>query len=230
MSVLLSAALIVRDEARVLEDCLASIRPVVDEIIVVDTGSVDDSPAIAARYGARVIHHPWQNDFAEARNVSLDAAQGEWSSTSTPTSVSAAATGQASSGCSRVLPEVAFRLLLRPDQVSTPYREYRMWRHDRRIRFTGHIPRGDGRDRRRVRRRPAPDRRLRAHARAPGLRGRPGPQAPAQPAAAARRDSARSHQPVQTPPPRPRPRRPGRTGRRPRGLDRGRGRGAAKAV
>ena len=46
---LLSAALIVRDESAVLADCLASIRPVVDEIIVVDTGSTDGSPEIAAR-------------------------------------------------------------------------------------------------------------------------------------------------------------------------------------
>ncbi|MGO9882155.1 MAG: glycosyltransferase family 2 protein, partial [Solirubrobacteraceae bacterium] len=78
MSVMLSGALIVRDESRVLSDCLASIREIVDEIVVVDTGSVDDSVEIARRYGARVIHHPWRDDFAQARNAALDAARGEW--------------------------------------------------------------------------------------------------------------------------------------------------------
>ena len=62
MSVLLSGALIVRDESRVLGECLASIRDVVDEIVVVDTGSIDDTADIARDYGARVIHHAWRND------------------------------------------------------------------------------------------------------------------------------------------------------------------------
>ncbi len=136
---LLSAALIVRDEAAVLADCLASIRPVVDEIIVVDTGSVDRSPEIAGEYGARLIRHPWRDDFADARNVALDAAQGEWIlyidaderlAPTGPVVVEALLTDAA---------EVAFRLLLRPDSVSSPYLEYRLWRNDPRIRFVGRI-------------------------------------------------------------------------------------------
>lgn len=136
---LLSAALIVRDEARVLDECLSSIRDVVDEIVVVDTGSVDDSPAIAARHGARVIHHPWRDDFAESRNVGLDAARGEWilyidaDERLAPTD--RGTVERLLSGAN----EVAFRVLLRPDLKSTPYYEYRIWRHDRRIRFRGRI-------------------------------------------------------------------------------------------
>lgn len=75
---LLSAALIVRDEARHLDDCLASIRDLVDEIVVVDTGSVDATPEIARAHGARVLHEPWRDDFAFARNVALAACTGEW--------------------------------------------------------------------------------------------------------------------------------------------------------
>ncbi len=136
---LLSAALIVRDESSVLRACLESIHPVVDEIVVVDTGSVDDSPEIAAGFGARVIHHRWNSDFAEARNVGLDAARGEWilyiDADERLSRVDRKTVEQLLGGAR----EVAFRLLLRPDLVSTPYREYRLWRHDPRIRFRGQI-------------------------------------------------------------------------------------------
>ena len=75
---LLSACLIVRDEAEMLPDCLASIRGVADEIVVVDTGSTDDTPEIARQAGARVFHFDWCDDFAAARNAALDHAQGRW--------------------------------------------------------------------------------------------------------------------------------------------------------
>lgn len=70
--------MIVRDSARTLDACLSSIRPWVDEIVVVDTGSIDDSPEIARRYGARVSHFPWCDSFSLARNESLRLARGEW--------------------------------------------------------------------------------------------------------------------------------------------------------
>lgn len=74
----LSLCLIVRNEAHNLPRCLASAAGVVDEIVVVDTGSTDDTVAVAESYGARVLHHTWQDDFALARNVSLEAATGDW--------------------------------------------------------------------------------------------------------------------------------------------------------
>src|SRR5687767_4605966 len=75
---LVSATLIIRDEAARLERCLASIAPVVDEIVVVDTGSVDASRDIARSFGARLFEQPWQRDFSLRRNHALAQAHGEW--------------------------------------------------------------------------------------------------------------------------------------------------------
>ncbi len=70
--------MIVKDEAAVLERCLKSVEDVADEIVVVDTGSSDNTIAIARRCGAVVVESPWRDDFAQARNVSLDHASSEW--------------------------------------------------------------------------------------------------------------------------------------------------------
>jgi len=74
----LSVCLITKNESRDLARCLASVRGLADEIVVVDTGTTDDTVAIAQAHGARVLHHAWRHDFADARNVSLDAATGDW--------------------------------------------------------------------------------------------------------------------------------------------------------
>ncbi|MDD2420870.1 MAG: glycosyltransferase [Heliobacteriaceae bacterium] len=74
----ISLCMIVKDEAENLDRCLASAQPFVDEIIVVDTGSRDETPAIARRYGAKVTAFPWQEDFAQARNAALDCAAQDW--------------------------------------------------------------------------------------------------------------------------------------------------------
>jgi tetratricopeptide (TPR) repeat protein len=73
-----SLCMIVRDEARSLARCLDSARPWVDELVVVDTGSTDETVAIAEAAGAKVVRFPWCDDFAAARNASLEAASGEW--------------------------------------------------------------------------------------------------------------------------------------------------------
>jgi glycosyltransferase involved in cell wall biosynthesis len=57
---------------------LASVRGLVGEMIVVDTGSSDQTPAIAQAFGAQVFHHRWNDDFAEARNRSLSYARYPW--------------------------------------------------------------------------------------------------------------------------------------------------------
>jgi tetratricopeptide (TPR) repeat protein len=74
----LSLCMIVRDEAQNLPHCLQSVGGVVDEIIVVDTGSTDDTIAIARSCGATVYEQAWQHDFAAARNYALQFVQGEW--------------------------------------------------------------------------------------------------------------------------------------------------------
>src|SRR4051794_32141431 len=74
----LSLCMIVKDEEEMLPRCLAAAKPAVDEIIVVDTGSSDRTVEIAESFGARVIHHEWNGSFSDARNVSLDAASGDW--------------------------------------------------------------------------------------------------------------------------------------------------------
>jgi hypothetical protein len=74
----LSLAMIVKDEQEMLPGCLEAVKGVVDEMIVVDTGSTDDTVAIAERFGARVVHFPWNGSFADARNVSIDHATCDW--------------------------------------------------------------------------------------------------------------------------------------------------------
>jgi tetratricopeptide (TPR) repeat protein len=139
MRPLLSAALIVRDEARFIGDCLTSVVGVVDEIVVVDTGSTDETPEIARRFGARVVEHPWREDFAEARNVSLQLARGEWILYIDADERLADNDRTTVEGLLRDADEIAFRVLLRPMRDTTPYREYRLWRNDPRIRFEGII-------------------------------------------------------------------------------------------
>lgn len=74
----ISLCMVVKNEAEYLEDCLKHISPWVRELIVVDTGSSDDTPAIAERCGARVFSFPWNNDFSAARNFSLRQANEPW--------------------------------------------------------------------------------------------------------------------------------------------------------
>lgn len=74
----ISLCMIVKNEAENLPRCLGSVSNAVDEIIVVDTGSSDNTSEIALRYGARVFHYTWGGDFAAARNFSLEQAKGEW--------------------------------------------------------------------------------------------------------------------------------------------------------
>ncbi|MCA9059325.1 MAG: glycosyltransferase, partial [Planctomycetaceae bacterium] len=73
-----SLCMIVRDNESIIESCLLSIRPWVDEMIIVDTGSADGTADICKRLGARVFSFPWCDDFSAARNESLRHATREW--------------------------------------------------------------------------------------------------------------------------------------------------------
>ncbi len=75
----IALVMIVRDEARCIERCLDSARAWVDTMIVLDTGSRDDTCARAARAGATVHHGHWNDDFAAARNAALELSGAHWS-------------------------------------------------------------------------------------------------------------------------------------------------------
>lgn len=75
---LLSVCLITKNEERFLAGCLESIRTVADEIVLVDTGSVDHTVEIARGFGCRVLHRAWDEDFSAARNAGIAVARGRW--------------------------------------------------------------------------------------------------------------------------------------------------------
>ncbi len=74
----LSLCLILRDEAEFIDDCIASVAGLVDELVVVDTGSVDDTVKRVEALGAKVVHFEWTGDFSAARNVSLETATSDF--------------------------------------------------------------------------------------------------------------------------------------------------------
>ncbi len=74
----IALVMIVRNGAATLARCLSSVREHVDEIIVLDTGSTDESVAIARRFGARVHHFEWVDDFSAARNAALSHSACDW--------------------------------------------------------------------------------------------------------------------------------------------------------
>jgi len=74
----LSLCMIVKNEEKYLPRCLESLKPLVDEMIIVDTGSSDATRDIAEVFGAKVFDYEWNDDFAAARNHSLEQATGDW--------------------------------------------------------------------------------------------------------------------------------------------------------
>ncbi|MBI2504133.1 MAG: glycosyltransferase [Candidatus Latescibacteria bacterium] len=74
----LSLCMIARDEAAFLDQCLGSVRGLADQLVVVDTGSADATAQVARQHGALVLAHPWQGDYAAARNLALEEASGDW--------------------------------------------------------------------------------------------------------------------------------------------------------
>jgi cytochrome P450/tetratricopeptide (TPR) repeat protein len=74
----ISLCLIVRNEEANLPACLASAASLADEVVVMDTGSSDDTRAVARRLGARVASYAWRDDFAAARNECIGQATGAW--------------------------------------------------------------------------------------------------------------------------------------------------------
>ena len=74
----LSLCMIVRDNEDTIGPCLESVKPWVDEMVIVDTGSKDKTPEIAKSFGARLSYFDWIDDFSAARNESISKAKGDW--------------------------------------------------------------------------------------------------------------------------------------------------------
>jgi len=74
----ISLCMIVKNEESMLGDCLQSVCDMVNEMVVVDTGSSDNTIDIAKKYGARVFNHEWNDNFAEARNAALSYCRNPW--------------------------------------------------------------------------------------------------------------------------------------------------------
>lgn len=74
----LSLCMIVKNEEKFIEDCLKSVQGIADEMVVVDTGSTDQTIEIAKSFGASIYNYNWTNSFANARNEAISHANGEW--------------------------------------------------------------------------------------------------------------------------------------------------------
>ncbi len=74
----LTLSMIVKNEEKYLRECLNSVKDVVDEIVLVDTGSTDNTIKIAEEYDAKVYTFDWVNDFSAARNYALGKSTGDW--------------------------------------------------------------------------------------------------------------------------------------------------------
>ena len=74
----ISLCMIMKNEEKLLPRCLESVKNLVDEIIIIDTGSTDNSIEIAKKYGAKILSDPWHDDFADPRNLSIKYATKSW--------------------------------------------------------------------------------------------------------------------------------------------------------
>lgn len=74
----LGVAMIVRAAEDTLGTAIRSVKPVADQIVVVDTGSEDETPRVATRMGAELYFHPWRDDFSHARNQALRYMRTDW--------------------------------------------------------------------------------------------------------------------------------------------------------
>jgi tetratricopeptide (TPR) repeat protein len=134
-----SATLIVRDEAAFIEDCLRSLVGYVDEMIVVDTGSCDDTVEIARRYPIKLYHFPWCDDFSAARNHALERSGGDHILYIDADERLEVLDRDAFARSLSDRSKIAWQLRLHPRIGWTAYSELRLFRNDPRIRFHGVI-------------------------------------------------------------------------------------------
>jgi glycosyltransferase involved in cell wall biosynthesis len=134
-----TAALIVRNESGVIEDCLASLAGRVDEIIVVDTGSRDDTVAKARHFPVQLHHFEWCDDFSAARNFAIEKATGDWILYIDADERLSVPRPDRLAGLLADEGKVGWTVRFHPRLDWTPYAELRLFRNDPRIRFRGAI-------------------------------------------------------------------------------------------
>lgn len=78
LMITLSLCIIVKDEERYIENCITSVQDIVDEIVVVDTGSTDSTVKIAEKLNAKIFSYEWDDNFSNARNFALEQATCDW--------------------------------------------------------------------------------------------------------------------------------------------------------
>jgi len=138
LPVTVSAALIVRNEERLLGGCLETVVGRVNEIVIADTGSTDRTREIAEAFGARIIDRPWTGDFSVARNAALDAVSSNWVLYIDADERLRLPNGGRVSDYVEPTAVAGF-VRFRPRTGFTRYREWRLFRSDPRIRFKGKI-------------------------------------------------------------------------------------------
>lgn len=74
----IAVCMIVKNEEKWLEQCLNSVKNLADEIIIVDTGSIDNTKKIAKKFTDKIFDYEWKNDFSDARNFSISKANSDW--------------------------------------------------------------------------------------------------------------------------------------------------------
>jgi len=137
---LLAAAIIVKNEAHHLRRCLPPLRNLCDEIVLIDTGSTDESVAVAVEHGATVLHRPWDGDFSAARNLGLDTTDAQWILYIDADEEVQHADPAAIRHSLATAEGVAGFLVKFASHVGwTPYWEHRLWRHRPDVRFRGRI-------------------------------------------------------------------------------------------
>src|SRR5579862_1653188 len=149
-----AACLIVKDEEANIGRCLASLQGKVDEVIVVDTGSSDRTAEIAAQAGARVVPFQWCDDFAAARNFSVEQATSEWVVwVDADEELMEDSPGALRTLCQNAQVEYGYLLDCRSlsndeGEIGTIIRQWRLFRTNRDLSFEGriheHLVRGDG--------------------------------------------------------------------------------------
>lgn len=142
MAAVLTLAVMVRDDARRLDRCLASAKPFVDEIVVLDTGSKDHSVDVARKHGARVQEIEWPGHFAKALNVMLGMVETPWTLRLDSDEWIDAAQAQGIQGAIKDASAASYSLIrrdLKPgggfDEIDT----LRLWRTHDKVRYQGAV-------------------------------------------------------------------------------------------